>query len=609
MKNATFSFELDIVKAKKIDEEKGDQIIVGYASTCDVDSDGMQITRKALEGAKDDLLKYNTVLFNHNMDKPVGRVLETAVDDKGLLVKIAISKVEEELWNKIVDKTISKFSIAGRILEYQETSPDNEGKTIVQITKISLHEVSVVSVPANVEAASISAYVSKSLQKSNEEKKESIPEIKKGLIQQLEILAGKLEEGDNKTLLEEIINVLKGRKKEDKKEEKMIKELKFDDTSESRPVFQLNSTGTIDLDESNKFRKQILKYGKWFHWNADGGVLNVTKDIIKKMVDNFNKKYVENVSVPLTHTNDPSKNTGSVVSLEQTEKGLDAVIEIKDETVAEKIKKGLIKSISASIDPNYLKKDKNEFVGPVLLHTALVGEPYIKGMAGFVELADEDYKDRQIIELEDSEENPAEIIKSAANALLKAAELLDKKDEKETEVEEKKEEKETVEEKTTKDEELPEETPEAEKADEVESEEKETKKEKDENLDLSDAEGTYAKYLSEGKIVPAQKSAFIELMQLSKKAIELGDDKVDVKKFVFDFLDKSPKIVNFDEDGVTPDPSNPAPEEEKKEEMPQEAKDFYINKMELSEEDAEKAWMSAKELSDKEKSENQESIF
>ena len=64
MKNARFSFELDIVKAKKNEEEQGDWIVTGYASTCDVDSDGMQITRQALEGAKDDLIKYNTVLFN-----------------------------------------------------------------------------------------------------------------------------------------------------------------------------------------------------------------------------------------------------------------------------------------------------------------------------------------------------------------------------------------------------------------------------------------------------------------------------------------------------------------------------------------------------------------
>jgi hypothetical protein len=175
----------------------------------------------------------------------------------------------------------------------------------------------------------------------------------------------------------------------------------------------LRSNDEIKQEEGsvNKFRKQILKLGKWYHWCSDNGVLNVNSKMIENLIKNFNNKTIENVSVPLTHTDDPSKNTGEIIALEKTADGLDAVIEIKDETIAEKIKKGLIKCISASFDPNYKVKKTNSFVGPTLLHAALVAEPYIKGMGSFIPLADE-FTNRQVIQLEDEEPNLDNLYKS-----------------------------------------------------------------------------------------------------------------------------------------------------------------------------------------------------
>ena len=444
-----FSFILDIIKTQKT-TKSGDKIVYGYASTYDVDSDDVQITHDALEGAKDDLIEYNTVLFNHNPDRPIGLIIETDVDDVGLLVKVKISNDESEIWKKIEEGIINKFSINGRIVEMTQVEGLNE---IFQINKLKLFEVSLVSVPANKKAATISHYVAKSMnitKTAEPEQKETSNNIdnmdiieklkniienkpadikkeietvikeyssKSELLEKLQIAAGKLADDDKEAVLD-AIDLLKT---------KGEKELSFDDESEDRPIYQLNLDSEIKLEDKDKnlFKKQILKNGTWYHWNTDGGILKITKDIIKKLVKNFKDGLLENVSIPLTHTNDPSMNTGEVVDLIETANGLDAICEIKDNTIAKKIKNHLIKSISASIDPNYRNKETNKFEGPVLLHAALVAEPFIKGMKNFVPLSDE-FEGRPVLQFEDSEPNFYEIATNTNEYLKKLAKVVEK---------------------------------------------------------------------------------------------------------------------------------------------------------------------------------------
>ncbi len=446
-----FSFTLDIVKALS-SVKSGDRVVVGYASTFDVDSDNTQITKQALEGAKDDLLTYSTVLFNHDMDRPIGKVIETEVDDIGLLVKVILSKEEDEIWKKIDEGIINKFSIKGRAVDLSPTEGDNQ---ILQINKIELFEVSLVSVPANKEAYTISHWIAKSLELTKDAEvtsnvkrtnmkdlieklkvilgKENIEEVKteldsfiknieKGedIIEKLQVVSGKLS-GDDKEVVDNAVDMLKVSRNmyhndQPIKEESVLseepKKYELTDESDLRPVFQMNGNNEdISLGDDNKFRKQVLKFGKWFHWDADGGVLNITDEVVDNIVKNFKKSVIEHVYVPLSHTTDPIKNAGEVIELQKTENGLDAIIEIKDETIAEKIKKGLIKCISARLDPNYRVKTSNKFVGPTLLHTALVSEPFIKGMGNFVPLS-EDFEGRNIIQLEDEEPNFYSLMKA-----------------------------------------------------------------------------------------------------------------------------------------------------------------------------------------------------
>lgn len=649
------NFELDIIKTIKT-VKKGDQIVFGYASTYDIDTDDVQITRKALESAKDDLLKYSTVLFNHDPDRPIGKVIETEVDDIGLLVKIVLSKEEEDIWKKVQEGIINKFSIQGRSSGLKSIEGNGQ---ISQIEEIQLVEVSLVSVPANVKAETISYYVAKSLNnetlqnnnmknlikklkeiskntddKSKEELDKLVKEIeeKEDMLTNLHVIAGKLSD-DDKKVLDSAIEYMK----EEKKLSDEVNEYNLEDVSDARPVFQLDAIEKFEFDEKdNKLRKQVLKIGKLYHHSAQGGILNITSDVIDNIVKNFNKKTIENVSIPLTHTDDPSKNTGEVVKLIKTDDGLDAICEIKDESILEKIKKGLIKQVSVSLDSNYRIKTSNKFVGPTLLHLALVAESYMKKLNGFIPLADE-YKDRNFIQLEDKEPNLFESmneLKNEVNAIKK--EMKEQKDLNETfaiitkdeETEEEEEEKKSeysdcmakemkngksmqeasdiCKEKTQKtidkeetEEEIPEDTS------EIKSEEEsgETAQPK---VDLADAEKVYENYLREGKIVPAQKNAFIKLLS-SNGAIELAEgNKVELSKSLKTFLEAQPKVLNFDELG---NENAEAIKEDKEESTSEEVKDFFTEKMGLSDKDAEKAWKDAKKTSDTEKQEKESMIL
>ena len=604
--------EVDFVKAAKAkDPSKGELVVWAYASTWDVDSDDCQITRQALEGAKNDLIEYSTVLFNHNYDRPVGRVVDTKIDDKGLLVKIAISSSEKEIYEKVLDGTLSKLSISGRASEMQETAPNDAGRSILQITKIKLFEVSIVSVPANKEAQTLSMSIQKALDIFKT--KEQTPTSSKSLLAELELLSGR-STGEAKETIDKVISFFKTIKNEDE----TIMSYKFNDESDTRPIFQVNLSDSdkVELGDGHTFRKQILKKGKWHHWAADKGVLTIDDAHIDSLVKNFNDNILEKVSVPLTHTDDPASNTGEVLELIKTADGLDAIIEIKDETTLEKIKKGLITAVSASFDPNYMVKKTKEFVGPVLQHVALVAEPYIKGMRKFVMLSEE--QGREVISLEDAEYDVQKQLEIATELLLEIKKHVDIKpittEEEVIKTEELNKDENIIKAKvgdectcddgskgTMKEDEdgklvckllvaeivTP---PEVSSAD---STDKKVEKsgEKKEEVILSDSESMYTGFLRQGKIVPSQKEAFIQLWDSLRK-VQLTDSSVDVKATLDKYYDSQPKIVNFDEDGVVIDPTEvkpvvPVAPVEKV--IPQDVKDFY-SKMNLNDKQIADAW-------------------
>ncbi|MBI2069445.1 MAG: HK97 family phage prohead protease [Elusimicrobia bacterium] len=164
-KEISFSFPLDLVKQV---EENGEFHVVGYAATTDFDLQGDVITEEALKDSAADLLKNSTVLLNHDLKQPIGRVTKVQFDKRGLLIDALVSKTEPEIIQKIKEGILNKFSIRGQVLERERKFMPELDRVVNVIKRMSLVEVSLVSVPANPEARAIGWYMSKALEESDQ---------------------------------------------------------------------------------------------------------------------------------------------------------------------------------------------------------------------------------------------------------------------------------------------------------------------------------------------------------------------------------------------------------------------------------------------------------
>jgi len=168
-----FSFPVQVMKFA---ETEGDFHIVGYAATSDFDLQGDILTPSALEASSTDLLKNSTVLLNHDMKAPIGRVMKVQFDKHGLLIDALISKTEPEVVQKIKEGILNKFSIRGQVLERERSFSPEHNRMVNVINRMSLIEVSLVSVPANPEAKAIGWYISKALEIPAVEGAKQMPE-------------------------------------------------------------------------------------------------------------------------------------------------------------------------------------------------------------------------------------------------------------------------------------------------------------------------------------------------------------------------------------------------------------------------------------------------
>ncbi len=178
LKQNVLYFEVTTNKAYSEKIYKNEEWLVeGLIATNDKDSVGDVIKIEALEKACEILkTKYQTVLFNHNTDRPIGKVIDAKVIDlepeienqirKGLWVKILISKTEPEIWQKIQEGVLSKFSFAAYVTKEPMYITNDKGEQIVShyiISDMDIFECSLVSVPANPNATTLDYYVSKFL--------------------------------------------------------------------------------------------------------------------------------------------------------------------------------------------------------------------------------------------------------------------------------------------------------------------------------------------------------------------------------------------------------------------------------------------------------------
>ncbi len=138
------------------------------------------ITEEALRGAEKDLLKYSTLLYNHDRDNELGKVLETKYipEQRALWIKAMISKTASDVWQKIKEGVLNKFSINGRALEWSETHIKGLDKLVTMIKSLTLFEASLVTVPADASARTLAHYVERSI-KNHNSKEDISMELKK----------------------------------------------------------------------------------------------------------------------------------------------------------------------------------------------------------------------------------------------------------------------------------------------------------------------------------------------------------------------------------------------------------------------------------------------
>jgi HK97 family phage prohead protease/HK97 family phage major capsid protein len=119
--------------------------IEGYASTNEADRHGDIVPASVWEKGMLNYLKNPVILAYHDHSEPVGRMVDHRIDGKGLWVKARISAAASEVFDLVKDGVLTAFSIGFRIVDAEY----NSAAELFVVKELELHEISVVSVPAN----------------------------------------------------------------------------------------------------------------------------------------------------------------------------------------------------------------------------------------------------------------------------------------------------------------------------------------------------------------------------------------------------------------------------------------------------------------------------
>lgn len=137
----------------KVDTSR--RIVSGFATLDNVDEAKDVVTTEASMRAWN---KFKGNVRELHAKSAVGRVLDFGLSqyfDKmskkvydGVFVRVYVSKGAPDTWEKVLDGTLTGFSIGGKVLD-SETMIDDEGNPIRVVKDYELYELSLVDVPAN----------------------------------------------------------------------------------------------------------------------------------------------------------------------------------------------------------------------------------------------------------------------------------------------------------------------------------------------------------------------------------------------------------------------------------------------------------------------------
>jgi hypothetical protein len=138
----------------KVDEEK--RTVSGYATLDNVDSQGDVVLAEA---SREAFTKARGNLREMHQKIAVGRIIDFREDEffdkntgdlyRGIYVTAYISKGAPETWEKVLDGTLSGFSIGGEIVDSSSEFVKEAGRTVRFIKSYDLTELSLVDNPAN----------------------------------------------------------------------------------------------------------------------------------------------------------------------------------------------------------------------------------------------------------------------------------------------------------------------------------------------------------------------------------------------------------------------------------------------------------------------------
>ena len=151
--------------------------------------------------------------------------------------------------------------------------------------------------------------------------------------------------------------------------------------------------GYVELSRTKTgrlFRKHILNKGELHHPALPGTKIKVDDAFVAKLTKNFQDGICDIVQVPVAndkneHTEDPTRNIGEVIGIEEKDNKVYALIDARDKASADKLGKTLL-GASAMMHLNYTNTKNGTKVGPTLLHVCVTNRPYVTGLDDYEEI-------------------------------------------------------------------------------------------------------------------------------------------------------------------------------------------------------------------------------
>jgi HK97 family phage prohead protease len=164
MQTNFFELSLSLTKAYETAaaDKKGDWVVEGIAASSNVDLAAECLTQRALQDLCDGFSNLKTMFLNHVTTDEIGNIRKVEVRGDKLWFQGVISKTRPDVWQKIQDGTLNKFSVQFiPVAEHNEL--DATGRSVRYFDRARALELSLVGLPANSEADLLQAYVRKSM--------------------------------------------------------------------------------------------------------------------------------------------------------------------------------------------------------------------------------------------------------------------------------------------------------------------------------------------------------------------------------------------------------------------------------------------------------------